>query len=659
GAELVVGLANQLVWEFSSSNTHTATTLLDFSLVQPLLRAGGRAVVLERLTRVERGLLANIRQLERFRRGFYTDVIAGIGGVGGVSRLGGVFGGSGLEGFSGVGSGGFGQIGNVVGGGGGGGGNAGGGLTGAGGGFAGGAGAAGAGGFLGLLQTQQAIRNREANVAALRDSLAQLDAAGDAGRIDRLQIDQARQALYNAQSQLITSRANYDRDLDGYKLSLGLPPELDVVIKDSLLSRFDLIDPRLTRIQDKVAHMLEVLRNPEIATDRNLLANAKSHFAQVAERTSSHADIVADDIRTLNANLPARRRALEQLANLPEVTDGDLDREAFNVDELNQRVAAIDDAYGLVTDRLQQTAARTEAFDPDAGDAAEARQDLIRLTTEISNQLVELSLVQARARLDAITLVPIELTPEQALEIARCYRRDWMNARAALVDSWRLIDFNANALESDLDLVFEGDISNRGDNPLKFRDSTGRLRVGVEFDAPLTRLSERNQYRQSIIEYSQARRNYYQFEDGVSFSLRNTLRTINLNKINFELRRAAVAIAIAQVELTQLKLSEPPRPGAPTTLSNTTARDLVSALSDLLAVQNDFLSVWVNYQVQRMELDLDLGTMELDAAGNWIDPGAIGLGRSTLKHAPAAPNLLPEIIPHGILTPEPGPVLID
>jgi hypothetical protein len=50
GGELVVGLANSLVWQFAGRDNYTSTTLLDFSLVQPLLRAGGRARVLERLT---------------------------------------------------------------------------------------------------------------------------------------------------------------------------------------------------------------------------------------------------------------------------------------------------------------------------------------------------------------------------------------------------------------------------------------------------------------------------------------------------------------------------------------------------------------------------------------------------------------------------------
>jgi hypothetical protein len=55
----------------------------------------------------------------------------------------------------------------------------------------------------------------------------------------------------------------------------------------------------------------------------------------------------------------------------------------------------------------------------------------------------------------------------------------------------------------------------------------------------------------------------------------------------------------------------------------TAARDTVSALSDLLDAQNNFMSVWVNYEALRRSLDLDLGTLQLNEEGIWIDPGAI------------------------------------
>ena len=50
---------------------------------------------------------------------------------------------------------------------------------------------------------------------------------------------------------------------------------------------------------------------------------------------------------------------------------------------------------------------------------------------------------------------------------------------------------------------------------------------------------------------------------------------------------------------------------------------LVSALTDLLTAQNDFLSVWINQEALRRTLDFDMGTMQLDPSGSWIDPGPL------------------------------------
>jgi hypothetical protein len=263
-------------------------------------------------------------------------------------------------------------------------------------------------------------------------------------------------------------------------------------------------------------------------------------------------------------------------------------------------------------------------------------QTLLDAMTRLADFQLEMTLVQARARTESISLPRVEMTPGVALEVARANRHDWMNARATLVDAWRLIEFNADNLEASLDVVFSGDIQNTGDNPIRLQSSTGRLRAGLQFDAPITRLLERNTYRQSLIEYQQARRRYYIFEDGVAQSLRAEIRQIELNQLNFELLRAAVVLATEQVEFTRLSLKEPPAPGATAVTNPTLARDLLDSLSRLLAAQN-------NFQVQRMNLDFDMGTLQLDYEGLWIDPGEIdlnygaGMDRAGL---PCVPDLI-------------------
>src|SRR5262249_25664030 len=63
GALLIVQLANQLVVDLTGNAKHPEVSIsaLSLQLAQPLLRGGGYAVTLERLTQVERTLLYAIR----------------------------------------------------------------------------------------------------------------------------------------------------------------------------------------------------------------------------------------------------------------------------------------------------------------------------------------------------------------------------------------------------------------------------------------------------------------------------------------------------------------------------------------------------------------------------------------------------------------------
>jgi hypothetical protein len=53
--------------------------------------------------------------------------------------------------------------------------------------------------------------------------------------------------------------------LDGYKLSLGLPPDLSVQVKDQYIEKFRLTDPVLVSIQDQLNQLLQKIRNPEVS----------------------------------------------------------------------------------------------------------------------------------------------------------------------------------------------------------------------------------------------------------------------------------------------------------------------------------------------------------------------------------------------------------
>ncbi|MCS7238042.1 MAG: hypothetical protein NZ899_07215 [Thermoguttaceae bacterium] len=761
GTQLLIEVANSVTWQFSGRDGYTAVTPISLSLVQPLLRGAGRAVILESLTQAERNLLANLRQFERFRQGFYLNVVAGLSAGPGPSP-----GGIALGGASP-------------------------GLT------------AGVGGYLSLVEQELQIRNQRANVASLRDSLERIDAFYAAGRISRRQVDEIRQNLYSSQLQLIGRQNTYANQLDAYKIALGLPPHLPVRIEDPLLEPFDLLDPVLTDRQEEVSRLLNPVRdiwagirdalaaaravgearsqlkdiaNAQAAGDwrlatqaliqtgeailraayalrdkalassaqgflkeaeaalllpvaevgqlvdklvpqatdltteterkaqtfaettlphaAGLLTKVASVLPPLADQLEVHLAKVDRDLERLVAAVPARQEWLARLASRREFQAGDVDPRIVDQSAFRRRVVELHAEYlgntapevvkvantllvdeqekqwfanlrempGLrhqleaLADSLRKRAKELEqqrqAAGSDLGKWNDIFQELENELNTLASGLMSLSLLQARVRLEIPVLTPIELDSEEAFRIARENRLDWMNMRAALVDQWRQVEIAANRLKSDLSLVFDGNVTTTSDTVGSVHNTMGTARVGVQFDAPLTRRTERNQYRQALIQYQRARREYYLFEDRVRQILRENLRAIELAQVQFELQRAGVLTAIGRVEQQRLELMRPPRPGQEEfTLGATTARDLVTALDALLRAQNEFLDGWVRYEVQRMVLDYNLGTMQLDEQGMWIDPGPIRGSRSSKPGpdqegkppAPAEEDLPPEI----------------
>ncbi len=609
---ILVGLANQMTWQFAGPDTHSNLSILNFALVQPLLRNGGRAVALERLTRTQRAMLANLRNFQLFRQGFYSSVAVGGFGGGAVRRPGGGFGGTGLTSFTGQGAGGQGGIAGAAGfgffgfgfGGGGGGGAA------AGAGFAGG-GAGNLGGFIGLLQRRQQIRNDEYSLSLQQRTLTLLEANLRAGLIDLTQVDNFRQSIQTLRATLAQSRTGYLDELDNYKQeALGLPPDIEFELDDSFVRQFELIDRRVVALQDHLAAYQNRLGalppSPELAIFGPLFEEAGALLLGAEE---------------LNQSALADLQKMNQLAGQRKKTMQPAEQAKFDQDR-----ASLGHEFEKFPEQLEQLASRLQMLRQALGEGLQANvamDELVAWNRALGSYVQTVSLAQARARLESVVLDPVELDVPTAINVARNYRYDYMNNRAELVDSWRLIEFNANALRSVLDVRLDGDLQTKGDNPVKFRAPTGNLSARLEWDAPLTRILERNNYRQQLIQYAQDRRGLVRFDDGLVASMRSQLRQMDQLYENLEIQRQAVVIAIRRVEFTQSQLSAPlpvPVPGAPPpSFGPTAVQNLLQALADLSAAQNNFMSVWLQYYSSRLQLTRSLGIMELDEEGRWID----------------------------------------
>lgn len=630
GANFTVGLANSVIWNFAGPNTQSASSLINFSLVQPLLRGGGRDRIMESLTQAERTLLGNVRQFERYRQGFHLSILTGRSPGPGPTR-----------------GGNFLSLPPAT--------------------------PTGAGGLYGLLESQQQIAFAAFNVQQQQDFVDQIREFFERERIDLLQVAQTENSLYEAQSNLLQAQTSYQNQLDRFKQTLGLPPWLEVQVDDSFLDQFRLIGEGIQSQQVLVNELRKTIGaelndvsnllppdevaaapdfdttyqwsdqlEPQIAELKPFLASAVESATAILEKNRAEIDA---DLKLLDETRPKRVEYLRQLSDSVRAgrVSAVVDISLLDPANIPEAGPLRDNQLASALTSIEQVIASLKLLGENLDGVAELRrnstntvflttldntilQEIPKQLTALNNALIELLLVQAQARSNSITLAEIDIDAETATAIARCLRLDWMNARAGLVDSWRQIEFAADQLESQFDFVLDGGVGNTGDNPFRIRWETGNLRGGFRFDTPLIRMAERNTYRQTLIRYQQARRTFYQFEDEVSRNLRQVLRTIELNRVLFELNRMSIQVAIKQVESAKLKIEEPARfqaGGARTGLGATTARDLTGAINQLQRAQTQFLNVWVNFEVLRRNLDFEMGTLILDDNGRWVDPGKI------------------------------------
>jgi len=573
--ELLVGFANSFVFEFTGGDTNFAASVANFSFIQPLLRGAGRDIALEQLTFVERALLANLRAYQQYRQGFYTLVTIGELGVAGPRRGGGS---TIIAGFSGQG---------------------------------------GVNGYIGLLQQLQRKRNTEDNLSLQERTLARLAAFQEIGVIDLVQVDQFHQSIQNERANLLQIHNSYELSLDRYKTgTLGLPPDLPIELDDSLIRQFQLVAREATAVEDAIVALQDqvgALSDYEgtLRTEVNVEAIRQilTHTSQLVEPVQRLLDNVQPDLERMDEQVPVRERAMTD--DQRQEFRQDRERLRTELTELKRKFEAAKPELTSLQDGLAE-----ETKDITVDGSVKWLRGLLRIVQDSV-------LVQARARLETVSVETIELDSPEAFAMALDMRMDFMNGRAALVDGWRSIQVSADALQSALNVTVNGELHTTRNNPASFRDSTRNLRLGLEFDAPFTRLLERNNYRQSLIDYQRDRRNFIQSHDALHLGLRGLLRQIEQLRLDLEIQRRAVTIAIRRVDMTRAAFYapvRPPQPGQrPAQFGPTAATNLLTALAALRNTQNNFMGVWLNYYAARMRLDRELGTMKLDQDGHWIE----------------------------------------
>ncbi|MCA9197639.1 MAG: TolC family protein [Planctomycetales bacterium] len=225
GGALLLQFANQTVFEFSGPFEGTySQSDATLQLVQPLLQGGGRAVTLEPLTQTERNLLYEVRSYARFQREFYAGIATG-------DRL---TQGARLEASQNADEDDDGVRPRI--------------------------------GLLPLIEQLQVLRNEVRNLELLEAHLRRFEALQKAEEVSLIQLDQVRQDVAQAQARVIRARRRYFANFDRFKIQLGLPTNLPLVLDPSVLAQFQL-DPETCELPKLAAELQDLNLSAATAED--------------------------------------------------------------------------------------------------------------------------------------------------------------------------------------------------------------------------------------------------------------------------------------------------------------------------------------------------------------------------------------------------------
>jgi outer membrane protein TolC len=310
----------------------------------------------------------------------------------------------------------------------------------------------------------------------------------------------------------------------------------------------------------------------------------------------------------------------------------------FNL--LSDQQSIADRRANLVT--LQQLTARSQAL------YANGRANYIDVQRSLQEQLqAENQLIVSQARFRSsldnfklligmpvdqpLDVVPQELTvtipdfsEEAVAEMGLQYRLDLRTAADRIDDAQRKVQVSKNGLLPDLDLSARGAVANRDNAPAgHLTDDTLAYSAGIDLEIPIDRVSERNQYRASLIQLERVQRTYDELRDQVSADAREAMRLIRSAQISLEIQRKGIELAKFRLDNAYELLR----------LGRKDNREVVDAQNALLRAQDAFEAARTSLQIQVLRFLRDTGTLRVDP-----DAGAIGaaLDRQAVERAAAA-----------------------
>jgi outer membrane protein TolC len=199
---------------------------------------------------------------------------------------------------------------------------------------------------------------------------------------------------------------------------------------------------------------------------------------------------------------------------------------------------------------------------------------------------------------------------DDSIRVSLAARLDYMNTKDQFEDAVRQVDLAVNLLKPRVDLgasvAVNSDPNDNTGFPVPDFDRY-RWNAGLTIDPGLDRKAERNSYRSALISRNRAARAVEQQEDEIKLAVRDSWRTLDQAKRDFEISEIGVKLAERRVEEQNL-LAE---------LGRAKAQDQVDAQNDLINSKNQLTQALVTHTIARLQFWNNMGILYIKDNGQW------------------------------------------
>ena len=221
---------------------------------------------------------------------------------------------------------------------------------------------------------------------------------------------------------------------------------------------------------------------------------------------------------------------------------------------------------------------------------------------------VDANLTLDDRELAALQILHPDLSVEDSIRLALTSRLDYMSIKDRLEDEERKVKVAQSFLKPKVNLFADASLAHNPNRNWSLPDPDWySWDAGLDVDPGLDRTPERNAYRAAIITRNRAARKLEEQEDQIKLQVRDSWRTLDQAKRNYEISEVGVHIAERRVEEQSL-LAE---------WGRSKAQDQVDAQNALIDSKNQRTQALVTHTIARLQFWNNMGILYIKANGQW------------------------------------------